>query len=112
MSEISVESAASAAPVGWLSPAELAVELSVPAKWVEENMRNGSIPSVKIGRRRWFTPRCRELLEDRAAESFRPGPAAGTATPGDEQIARALAAVPAPVDGWGRVRPRRAGGLR
>lgn len=56
----------------WLSPADLADELTrisdkpVTAEWVRRQMATGAIPSVKVGQRRWFTPRCREELERRA----------------------------------------------
>ena len=58
----------------WLSPADLTDELTrisdkpVTAEWVRRQMATGAIPSVRVGHRRWFTPRCREELERRATE--------------------------------------------
>lgn len=84
----------------WLTPAQLAAEWDVPEKWVKIQMAawpGGGIPNVKIGKRRWFTPACREALEDQVRHGTpRPSPQAAAAA--------ALASVPAPVDGWGRVR--------
>lgn len=59
----------SAADPAWLTPADLAAELrpdDLPAtreQWVKRQMRTGAIPSIKIGRRRWFTPECRRQME-------------------------------------------------
>lgn len=55
----------------WLSPAQFAEELTrdgqpVTAAWVRANMAAGIIPCVQIGKRRWFTPACREEMERRA----------------------------------------------
>ena len=55
---------------GWLSPAQLAEELStedrpVTAEWVRRHMSTGDIPSIRVGNRRWFTPACREAMEQR-----------------------------------------------
>ena len=52
----------------WLSPEQLATELSRPgqevtADWIRRQMRNNRIPSVKVGNKRWFTPACREQME-------------------------------------------------
>lgn len=64
---------------GWLTPSELASELSRPgapvtAKWVRERMRAGDIPSVTIGSRRFFSPQCRAELERRAVSAPAPSP--------------------------------------
>lgn len=61
----------------WLSPAQLAEELSrdgqhVTANWVRNQMREKHIPSVKVGNKRWFTPKCREEMERRALEAPEP----------------------------------------
>ena len=47
---------------GWLTPEQLADELGKPVEWVRKHMRTGAIPSVRIGRERWFTPECRDRL--------------------------------------------------
>lgn len=53
----------------WQTPAELAAELrpdddpATATKWVERQMAAGVIPSIKVGRRRYFTPACREQME-------------------------------------------------
>lgn len=46
----------------WLTPSQLAAELGRPARWVEEHMASGDIPSVRLGRFRYFTPECRARL--------------------------------------------------
>lgn len=69
----------------WLSPAQLADELSrdgqtVTADWVRVKMAAGLIPSVKVGNRRWFTPQCREAMERRATEPTRDAAGFGRVT--------------------------------
>lgn len=46
----------------WMSPAELGAEMGRPARWVAERMAAGEIPAIKIARRWYFTPECRERL--------------------------------------------------
>lgn len=53
----------------WLTPADLAAELrpdddqDTATRWVARLMAEGTIPSVKVGSRRYFTPACREQME-------------------------------------------------
>ena len=66
----------------WLSPEQLASELTRPDQvvtvaWVRDQMARGAIPSVKVGRRRWFTPDCRAELSARMAAATRPADRSG-----------------------------------
>lgn len=68
----------------WLTPADLAERMGRPVRWVEDRMRTGEIPSVKVGSKRWFTPGCMVELERRQLHA-------------DER----------PADEWGRLTRRR-----
>ena len=83
----------------WLTPEQLAAEWGVPVTWVKTQMAawpDGGIPNVSIGKRRWFTPACKEALEDQVRRG-RPVPSP------EASAAEALAAVLAPAGGWGQV---------
>ncbi len=65
----------------WMTPAELAAELGQTERWVVTHMRTGDIPSVKVGRARYFTPECRAALVARqVAEAATPENRWGRAT--------------------------------
>lgn len=49
----------------WLTPDELAAEMGRSARWVREQMAAGSLPSVKVGGVRYWTPGCMVELERR-----------------------------------------------
>ena len=58
-------------PADWITPAQLAEQWSTPDQpvtvdWVRRQMAAGRIPSVKVGKKRFFTPACRAELERRA----------------------------------------------
>ncbi|GEM_PF-5791731 len=64
-----------------MTPAELAAELGQTERWVVTHMRTGDIPSVKVGRARYFTPECRAALVARqVAEAATPENRWGRAT--------------------------------
>lgn len=56
----------------WLTPAQLAEELGRPTRWIEDHMTAGDIPSVRIGRFRYFTPECRARLVETQLASKTP----------------------------------------
>jgi hypothetical protein len=64
-----------------MTPAELAAELGQTERWIVTHMRTGDIPSVKVGRARYFTPECRAALVARqVAEAAIPANKWGRAT--------------------------------
>lgn len=50
------------APEGWLTAEDLAAEWKQDVRWVKDHMASGEIPTVKVGRHRFFTPECRAQM--------------------------------------------------
>lgn len=68
----------------WMTPAQLGEQLGRTERWVKDEMAAGRIPSIKVGRYRYFTPECRALMVEQqlAVKPTTPADQWGRATRG------------------------------